>query len=404
MTTRNTMISMAVSAVLAGCGGSSDGGGSGEAIAELGQQAASTYAQIVYQAYSDSLEMATALQTALAVFVAEPSNPTHEAVKTAWLAAREPYLQTEVFRFYDGPIDNPTDGPESHINNWPLDEAHVDYTRDAADAGIVNHREITIDEATLRDKNGEGGEENISVGFHAIEFLLWGQDDRDPSNELPGQRPFTDFVTDGSGSRENQDRRGEYLALLGDLLVSDLGLLVDAWRPDLPGNYGADFKGGSWEAALEKILTGMIVLSGFETGGERLQPALDNGDQEDEHSCFSDNTHRDMVQDVRGIQNVWLGEYQAVHSADSVSGTGVRDVVAAFDPALAAEITSQIADSMARAEALRPTDSDPPFDVLISLGNTEGNQKGQDLLASLRAQEGLLQDAFRAFGLDVPQP
>jgi putative iron-regulated protein len=404
MKIRTRVVSIAAALFWVGCGNGADGGDSDQTVAQLGREAASTYARIAYQSYVDSLAMAEALDAALVAFVAEPSSSTHGAAKSSWLAAREPYLQTEVYRFYDGPIDNPVDGPETALNAWPMDEAHVDYTRDDASAGIINAIEVPIDEAVVRGANEEGGEENIAVGFHPIEFLLWGQDDTDPSNGLPGQRSFTDYVTGEARTADNQDRRGAYLTLLAELLIDDLQSLVDAWHPEDEANFRASFEGGSWEVALEKMLTGMIVLSGFEMAGQRLQVALDNGDQEDEHSCFSDNTHRDMAQDARGVQNVWLGEYQALNSSDSVSGTGVRDVVAAVDPDLAADISAQIAESVARADALRPTASDSPFDLLISLGNVEGNRKVQDLIASLLAQESLLQSAFATFGLSVPEP
>jgi putative iron-regulated protein len=401
---RHFAIFMATASVLGGCGDSGGAGASAPTTAELGTEAASTYAQIAFRAYGDSVQRAETLRDALVSFVAAPSETTQQAAKDAWLSAREPYLQTEAYRFYDGPIDNPADGPEVMINAWPLDEAHVDYTRDDAQAGIINDPSIVIDEATLRDENEKGGEENIAVGFHPIEFLLWGQDDPDPSNGLPGQRPATDYATDGSGTASNQDRRGEYLALLGDLLVRDLQEVVEAWNPDDARNFRADFEGGDWEAAVEKMLTGLIVLSGFEVAGQRLQVGLDNGDQEDEHSCFSDNTHRDMVQDVRGIQNVWLGRYAALDPADSVSGTGLREVVASIDSVLADQISAQIEQSLAAAEALRPTPEDPPFDVLISLGNTAGNAKVQDLIDSLVGLEALLSRAFTAFGFTPPQP
>jgi len=395
---------MAAPLLLAACGSSPAEGGNAPTVGELGGRAASTYAQIAYQSYADSLEMAEALDTALDAFVADPSPATQDAAKAAWLAAREPYLQTEVYRFYDGPIDNPTDGPETALNAWPMDEAHVDYTQDDPSSGIINNTDLAIDEATVRGANEAGGEENIALGFHPIEFLLWGQDNTAPSEELPGQRPFTDYVTGDGGTATNQDRRGAYLKLLGNLLIDDLQKVVDAWDPSAESNFRSSFEGGNWETALEKMLTGMIVLSGNEMAGQRLQVALDNGDQEDEHSCFSDNTHRDMAQDARGVQNVWLGEYRALDSSRSVSGTGIREVVAALDPDLAARISAQIAESVARADALRPSDSDPPFDVLISLGNAEGNQKVQDLIDSLLAQESLLQSAFATFGFTVPQP
>ncbi|MEM7437849.1 MAG: imelysin family protein, partial [Myxococcota bacterium] len=372
-----------------GTGGAGGGGGS---IAALSQAASETYAEIVYQSYVDTIELSEDMEAALNAFVASPSDANLQAAKDAWLAAREPYLETEVYRFYDGPIDNPTDGPEGALNAWPMDEAFVDYTRDAADAGIINNIAQAIDAETLRGENESGAEENISTGWHPIEFLLWGQDALDPSNNLPGQRPFTDY--ENGGTAANQARRGEYLDLLAVLLLEDLEFLRDAWAPGDDSNFRASFVGGDSEVALEQMLTGLIVLSGFETAGERLQVALDNGDQEDEHSCFSDNTHRDMAQDVQGIQNVWLGEYEALDSANSVSGTGVRDVVAALDADLAASITSQIEDALSQAQGLRPTLADPPFDVLISLGNTEGNAKVQGLIDSLRAVESLLSEAF----------
>ncbi len=404
MRTRISLLAMTATMLLDACGSSAAEDGTAQTLGQLGGQAASTYAQIAYQSYADSLEMAEALDAALVALVADPSNATQDAAKAAWLAAREPYLQTEVYRFYDGPIDNPTDGPETALNAWPMDEAHVDYTEDDPSAGIINNPELPIDEATVRGANEAGGEENIALGFHPIEFLLWGQDNTEPSEEMPGQRPFTDYVSGEAGTAANQDRRGAYLVLLGGLLVDDLQRLVDAWDPNTRSNFRASFEGAGWEASLEKMLTGMIVLSGNEMAGQRLQVALDNGDQEDEHSCFSDNTHRDLAQDARGVQNVWLGEYRALNSSRSISGTGISEVVAALDPDLAARIGAQIAESVARADALRPSDSDPPFDVLISLGNAEGNQKVQDLIDSLLAQESLLQSAFATFGFAVPQP
>lgn len=400
---KKTMIAMCVAVALTGCGSSSDGGGSGSTTEALAREAVDTYARIAYQAYSDSLQTAQTLDEMLTSFIDAPSSASLEAAKTAWLAAREPYLQTEVFRFYDGPIDNPEDGPEGELNAWPMDESHVDYTRDASTVGIINDTSVPINETSLRGKNEEGGEEFVSVGYHPIEFLLWGQDDTDPSNGLPGQRPHTDYLTEG-GTAENQDRRGEYLDVLGDLIIDDLQFLVDSWSPDDSANFRASFVGSNWEDSFAQMLTGMIILSGFEMAGERLQTALDNGDQEDEHSCFSDNTHRDMAQDVQGVQNVWLGEYQALSSADSVSGTGVRDVVASQDPDLAEQITDQIAQSVSLAQALRPTDQDDPFDILISNGNTEGNAKVQALIDSLLEQEALLQDVFLDFGFTVPEP
>jgi putative iron-regulated protein len=354
-------------------------------------QAIETYSKIVHASYADSAAAAADLDDAIQAFVADPTEDTLEAAREAWLDAREPYLQTEVYRFYDGPIDNPTDGPEGLINAWPLDEAYVDYVAGDDMAGIVNDPSIDITEKELESLNEQGGEQNIATGFHAVEFLLWGQDS---DVDGPGNRPATDYVTDGSGTAANQERRAEYLTIASAMLKAHLDGLVAAWAPG--ADYRVELESIDQDEALTRILKGMIVLSGFETGGERLQTALDSGDQEDEHSCFSDNTHRDMVQDVQGVLNVHRGSYTRT-DGEIVSGTGMRAVVRLVNADVAEQLDERIADSLDLAEAL-----EPPFDQEIALDNEAGRERVTALIQALHAQEDSLEDAFRALELEIP--
>ena len=364
---------------------------SADGLPESTDDAVLTYARIVDANYTDTLAEAEALDAALEGLVADPGETALDEARTAWLESREPYLQTEVFRFYDGPIDDAQDGPEGLLNAWPLDENYVDYVVGDDAAGIINDVSVTLDASTLESLNESGGEANIATGYHAIEFLLWGQD---LSDDGPGERPHTDYVTDGTGTADNQDRRGEYLLLAGDLLVDHLGSVQEQWVDG--GEYRSSFEADA-EGSLEKVLTGMIILSGFETGGERLQAALDSGDEEDEHSGFSDNTHRDMIQDIQGVLNVWEGSYTAVDGT-VVDGTGISAVVAELDPELQEELDTRIRTSLDLANALQP-----PFDQEIAPGS-EGNQRVQDLIDSLRDQEELLFVVFDELGLSVTIP
>ena len=350
--------------------------------------AVKTYSDIVLASYEDSLSTAQALQTAVDAFVAGPTEATLQAAKDAWLASRVPYLQTEVYRFYDGPIDN-TDGPEGMLNAWPLDEHYIDYTTDDAAAGIINNTNQTIDAASLRDLNEKDGDANIATGYHAVEFLLWGQD---LSETGPGARPHTDYL-DGAA---NYERRALYLKTAAAMIVEDLQTLVNAWKADAA--YRTEFEGAESKEGVRRIMTGMIVLSGFETGGERLKTAYDNMDQEDEHSCFSDNTHVDMIEDVRGVQNVWLGSYTRVDGS-KVEGASLKDAIADVDSALADRLTSEIADSLAKANDL-PT----PFDQAIASGNEAGRAKVMALITALRTQESTMEEIFQLLELTIPQP
>lgn len=298
------------------------------------------YADGVHASYSASLASATELDAAIDAFVAAPSQEGLQAARNAWLAARDDYGVTEAFRFYGGPIDNDDRGVEGLVNAWPMDEAHVDYVEGDPDAGIVNDPGTypEIDADLLVSLNEEGGEANISTGWHAIEFLLWGQD---LSEDGPGARPFTDYT-----DAPNADRRGTYLAVASDLLLGHLQGLVDAWAPD-SDNFRADFEGQGADGALHDILTGIGELSRGELAGERMSVAYTERSQEDEHSCFSDNTTADIVANAQGIANVITGAYPG-----GVSGPGIADLVAGTDTDLADRLAAGAADSVAAARSI----------------------------------------------------
>jgi putative iron-regulated protein len=374
-----------------GAGGAGGAGGAAPDLSKM-DQAASNYADIVLATYKDTLSAAQDLDAAVDDFVAAPTEKGLADCRKAWLAARPPYLQSEVFRFYGGPIDNPDDDFEGLLNSWPLDEAYIDYTVDDPSAGIINDTSVELTADELVGLNAKDGEKNIATGYHAVEFLLWGQD---LSKTGPGDRKYTDY-TDG---KPNADRRGQYLKIVSQLIVDQLTTVVAAWE-DGKDNYRKDFLATKSDEQLRRILTGMVTLSGFETGGERLQAAYDTGNQEDEHSCFSDNTDVDMIEDVRGVQNVYLGKYKTLAGDEIGDGVGIFTIIEGTDAALAKELKDRIATSLALANEL-----EQPFDQGIALGNTEGRAKVLALITSLRTyQAKQLEKAFTEFGLSIPNP
>ena len=343
------------------------------------------YAAAVHAGYEDTLAAARDLQAAIAGLLAAPSAEALAQARKAWLAAREWYGQTEAFRFYGGPIDG-EDGPEGRINAWPMDEAYIDGVADLPEAGIINDRSLPITRDLLIEANERGGEENIATGWHAIEFLLWGQDLADDG---PGARPFTDFV---DGGRAHADRRRQYLGMVTALLVDDLQSLVDAWAPGRQ-NYRTAFEKDGLES-VRKIIVGLGSLSRGELAGERLEVAVNTQDQEDEHSCFSDNTHRDVVANAMGIANVWQGRYRR-RGGQVLEGASLQALVAAADPALAKRTSARIAASVAAAEAIQP-----PFDQeIIGDDDAPGRRRLRMLIDNLVQQSKDLVDSAAALGI-----
>ncbi len=359
-----------------------------KATAQAGTTAASVakhYAHLVQASYDDTLASTLTLQKAVQALIDAPSDEALKAARKAWLDAREFYGQTEAFRFYGGPIDD-KNGPEGRINAWPMDESYVDYVKDSPNAGIINNRKTAISKKQLASLNERNGEENIATGWHAIEFLLWGQD---LSTTGPGNRSFEDFV---DGKKPNADRRRQYLKVVTELLVDDLRTLTKAWAPAAT-SYRAKFERGGMES-VRKIFVGLGSLSRGELAGERLEVALASQDQEDEHSCFSDNTHRDVVNNAKGIQNAWLGQYKRADGT-TLEGPSLRDLVNDKNPALAERTSKQIAASVAAAEGIQA-----PFDrEIVGAKDAAGRLRVQKTIDSLVQQSKDLVESANAAGI-----
>lgn len=323
------------------------------------------YADIVYQNYKDAYEDAVTLETAINSFTANPTDANFTFAKNKWLQARESYGTTEAFRFANGPIDDEIDGPEGLLNAWPLDENYIDYVEGATTSGIINATALypTIDKELLEDLNENNGEKNISVGYHAIEFLLWGQDLTAPSDNLPGQRPYTDYVVGAGGTATNQARRAMYLNVCADLLTDHLDYLVNQWK--VGGTYRTTFLNLPVNTAIKNMYLGITTLVTAELPIERMDVALGNADQEDEHSCFSDNTHRDISLNLQGVINVYKGKY------GMIQGESLENLVKNADLDTYNDTSVSISESLSKVNAILT-----PFDLAISggLGSVEGDK------------------------------
>lgn len=318
------------------------------------------YAAIAHASYEDSLLASQQLLNAVELFAQSPSSVTMQDAKDAWIAARQPYLQTEIFRYSGGPIDD-EDGPESMLNGWPMDERYIDYVDGAPKAGMINepdlYPEITVE--LIKTHNERAGETAITCGFHAIEFLLWGQDFNDDG---PGDRPVSDYTT-----ADHADRRKTYLLAATQLLVEQLGGLVQEWAPDAE-NFRAEFLAD--ERSLTNVTAGYKDLAGIEFGGERLLVALDTMDQEDEHSCFSDTTHQDVIFNALGVVNLVEGSYKRLDGS-KVDGAGLAAVANAFEVGLGDELSKSAVATLAATKEI-PV----PFDQAIANGiDAPGGQK-----------------------------
>ena len=395
------------------------------------------YTNMATANYKDAVNDAKALEKAINNFAKKPTKEALEKAKQAWRVARESYGTSEAFRLSGGPIDA-EDGwvkeaygaPEAQLNAWPLDENMIDYTMDAdgkktsgniidtkgdfnpggEGSSIINVDSITVQSITALNENG--GAANVATGYHAVEFLLWGQD-QDYSNflkdsvskgaMLAGQRPLSDFVSD-----KYAKRRLSYLQAASSKIASDLQKVASAWSPHVSKNCAKDAQ-GCYRAAINnrligtdvaknipkkkayrQILSGMGVFIKSELANERVAVAVLTPSEEDETSCFSDNTHRDIASNYQGFKNVLTGRYGDIHGKSFLDSVDVK--TAKKIKALMNSIEKRIAsiDAVAKTKAhfdyqIRP--NNPQARVIIGLKNKM--RKLGDMMLEVAKQNGV---------------
>jgi putative iron-regulated protein len=371
-----------------------------------------TYADIAEAGYGDSLSSARELQTAIGDLIRAPSQAALDKARNAWLAARVSYQQTEVYRFGNPIVDE----WEGKVNAWPLDEGLIDYvSKDYAAAksknplyaaNVIANRRIVLgakvvdtssfSKEFLSETLHEFGKEeaNVATGYHAIEFLLWGQD-LNGTGPGAGNRPWTDFST-GKCTNGNCDRRAEYLRVVTDLLIDDLTFIRAQWA-----SRGAarDTLMKNPDGGLAVMLKGMGSLSYGELAGERMKLGLMLHDPEEEHDCFSDNTHNSHYYNAVGIRNVYLGRYVR-RDGSVVSGPSLSSLVAKVDPALDKEVLARLEETDAAMIALKQrAETVERYDQMIGRNNAAGNAVVQAAIDRLSAQTRSFEKAVARLGL-----
>ncbi|AXM96297.1 imelysin family protein [Pseudomonas plecoglossicida] len=422
---------LAIAIALAGCGESKDekaaapqaqapaaasttAAAPGAVDEVAGKAVVKHYADMVYAVYSDSLSTAKTLQSAIDAFLAKPNDDTLKAAKAAWAAARVPYLQSEAFRFGNTIIDD----WEGQVNAWPLDEGLIDYVdksyehalgNPAASANIIANTQVQVGEekVDVKDITAEklaslnelgGSEANVATGYHAIEFLLWGQD-LNGTGPGAGARPASDYLEGKGATGGHNDRRRAYLKAVTELLVKDLEEMVGNWAPNVADNYRATLEAEPVADGLRKMLFGMGSLSLGELAGERMKVSLEANSPEDEQDCFSDNTHYSHFYDAKGIRNVYLGEYTRADGT-KMTGPSLSSLVAKADPAADATLKADLEATEAKLQVIVDHAlKGEHYDQLIAADNAAGNQIVRDAIASLVKQTGAIEQAAGKLGI-----
>ena len=264
---------------------------------------------VILGTYKDLDRQTATLAIATAALQANPSAVALEAARQAYRAARAPWEATEAFAF--GPVS--TLGLDGVIDTWLLN-------RNSLAAILASPTDLTA--SRLREL--EGGLQ----GFHPIEFLLFGEDT-------------------GKAAAELTPRELAYLAASADNLHAATGRLLRAWQPTSEGGQGfaAQLAGAgpgnaryaSQKTALQELVGGMSAAA-TELANSKVERPLTTNDLTFEEARFSRNSLAEFSQNLRGIENLYLGRYGAAGS-----GVGLGAFVQTRNPTLDATFRQQLA-------------------------------------------------------------
>lgn len=377
------------------------------------------HADLAYASYQASLSASVELQEEITTFIDTPTEENLASAKSAWVAAKDIYSQTETFRFGHPPVDE----WEPQVNAWPLDEGFIDYVDEDAyfyelsnpygQLNLINNPEVTLgpDNISIEQFSPEllaslneigGSEANVATGWHAIEFLLWGQD-LNGNGPGAGQRPASDFATDENCTNGSCARRAAYLSAVTQLLIDDLEYITEQWQEGVEGNYRETYLALPQQEQLRRILYAVGSLALGELAGERMRVALFANSSEDEQDCFSDNTHHTLYYNFQGIRNVLEG--RLVTDSVEIEGASILGWLREEEPELAQRLSNALEQTTSKLTVMLDAgDSGERFDQLIAPGNREGARIINESIQALVASTALIVETGDALGLDSFTP
>ncbi len=232
---------------------------------------------VVLATYTDLDNKAGELLAAVKALETETTQANLEKAQQAWKATRKPWEQSESFLF--GPVD--TQGLDPVLDSWPVDHVNLQSVLDSND-------ELTVDYVS--------GLEITQKGFHTIEFLLFRDGD---------QRKASDI----------SERELEYLVSSTENLKMSTSQLRLAWAPEgenfsktvaSAGDGNAVYP--SQSSAVQEMVNGMITIADEVANGKISDP-YNESDTTLVESQFSFNSISDFQDNIRGIQNVYMGKF-----------------------------------------------------------------------------------------------
>ena len=235
--------------------------------------------------------------------------------KQAWLNAHSAYELTTLHRYYATQLMGEQDSLvlmqlQYQINHWPIVPGYIDYVDGYPDSGIVHDINVNLDADSLREQHGSFDVSEVTLGFHAIEFLLWGYDADSVA------RPATDFdavleltpkeIESGYTLEQlSNNRRRLFLSVVVDTLVKDFLALQSLWLAEEP-SISQRIESISGTELIVILADSMSAMLTQELLQRSLYPMLNGNFVESVQSPYSRSTQNAVSSQLSGLERLLL--------------------------------------------------------------------------------------------------
>ncbi|MEQ8952905.1 MAG: imelysin family protein, partial [Gammaproteobacteria bacterium] len=262
-----------------------------------------------------------------------PNETNMEMARDNWLTSHSAYEQTALHLYLAA--NNVIEAQnlnlfqfQYRIDHWPILPGYVDYVDGYSDSGIVFDTSVAIEEDSILQLHGTFDISEAAIGFHVVEFLLWGENF---AGVAP--RPFSDYQPQDTLSAAQSDsgltveqlpnnRRRRLLLLTTELLLEEFVALQSNWEtisPQLQQQIQGMDSAGILSMLIEAISTNLTE----EFLVQSLYPLLNGNFEEGIHSPFSYSTQNTMAAQLSTVENLLLEQ-------TSSNGTTLDSILASL--------------------------------------------------------------------------
>lgn len=317
-----------------------------------------------YSGLNEAVNQAQNLESCITGFLHLPNPLSLEECQQAWVKAHQAYVRSSFYRLIPKEEKPEFEENQSTIKNlhwglevWPIEGGYIDYLPGYPLSGIVNDLTLKINQSTLIGQHGFSNESFASLGFHPMEFLLFGPDGKRSAKDFIPQDNKVELINSDAHDEsehtaqtpdntadthlpptepQNHNRRREYLKILAAHMLKTLQTMQQRWEPS-KGYYAKQLQENRQNSSINRLYQAIMFVVQKQLLDRQIRAIVSEDPLETQHSGFSGSSVADMRSQLEGLHLLWLGN-------EAEGQLSFNHALSQLDENLAQQINGQFGD------------------------------------------------------------